>query len=180
MRRVVDGARRVRERLCSYTTAIHMTRGRNAALALLVATSGGDALRPALSAARGNRRLSAQTADGEELSEYDVIEFARDASDPEALEVGVALRDGRVQPLCCWDADQDPVELVWDEEVEPLADVHLCVGVVDAWPSTRLVDGGLGPNNPHGEESEDVFIVDRSALDPRTVVVVRADREVWW
>ena len=40
-------------------------------------------------------------------------------------------------------------------------------------PATR-------PNNPHGEESEDVYFVDRSDLSEGTVVALREDREVWW
>ena len=97
----------------------------------------------------------------EELQEHDVVEFARNGTS-RALEVGVALGDGRVQPLCCWE-EGDPVELVWDEAEAPLDAVDVR-GCVDAWPSQRLVDGGLGPRNPHGEESEDVYAVARAAL----------------
>ena len=116
-----------------------------------------------------------------ELHEFDVVEFARNASAPVELgvapvELGVALRDGRVQPLCCWQ-ESDPVELVWDEDEPPVADFDVRA-VVDAWPTQRLVDGGLGPNNPHGEESEDVYVVDRAQL--AATPVLRADREVWW
>ena len=89
------------------------------------------------------------------------------------------IRDGCLQPLCCWQ-EADPVELVWDEDEEPLASVYDVYNAVDAFPQQRLIDGGLGPNNPHGEESEDVYVVDRSDLGADTVVALRRDREVWW
>ena len=94
------------------------------------------------------------------------------------VELGV-IRDGRLQPLCCWQ-EADPVELVWDEDEEPLESVYDVLNAVDAFPQQRLIDGGLGPNNPHGEESEDVYFVDRSDLGADTVVALREDREVWW
>ena len=80
---------------------------------------------------------------------------------------------------------------------EPLDGVFSVLRAVEAWPTQRLVDGGplrcdsaprrasrsragLGPNNPHGEESEDVYVVDRSDLGADTIVALRRDREVWW
>jgi hypothetical protein len=111
-----------------------------------------------------------------DFDEFDVVEYARNETGP--VELGV-IRDGCLQPLCCWQ-EADPVELVWDEDEEPLETVHTVLNAVDAFPQQRLIDGGLGPNNPHGEESEDVYFVDRSDLSEGTVVALREDREVWW
>jgi len=112
-----------------------------------------------------------------DFEEFDVVEYSRNET-ASAVELGV-IRDGCLQPLCCWQ-EADPVELVWDEDEEPLETVHTVHHAVDAFPQQRLIDGGLGPNNPHGEESEDVYFVDRSGLSEWTVVALREDREVWW
>ena len=122
------------------------------------------------------RRASLCYASLADFDEFEVVEYARNETGP--VELGV-IRDGRLQPLCCWQ-EADPVELVWDEDEEPLETVHTVLNAVDAFPQQRLIDGGLGPNNPHGEESEDVYFVDRSDLSEGTVVALREDREVWW
>ena len=111
-----------------------------------------------------------------DFDEFEVVEYSRNETGP--VELGV-IRDGSLQPLCCWQ-EADPVELVWDEDEEPLASVYDVLNAVDAFPQQRLIDGGLGPNNPHGEESEDVYVVDRSDLGADTIVALRRDREVWW
>ena len=122
------------------------------------------------------RRASLCYASLADFDEFEVVEYARNGTGP--VELGV-IRDGRLQPLCCWQ-EADPVELVWDEDEEPLESVYDVYNAVDAFPQQRLIDGGLGPNNPHGEESEDVYFVDRSELSEETVVALREDREVWW
>ena len=118
-----------------------------------------------------------QRATLDEFDEFDVVEYSRNET-ASVVELGV-IRDGRLQPLCCWQ-EADPVELVWDEDEEPLESVYDVYNAVDAFPQQHLIDGGLGPNNPHGEESEDVYFVDRSDLSEGTVVALREDREVWW
>ena len=122
------------------------------------------------------RRASLCYASLSDFEEFEVVEYSRNETGP--VELGV-IRDGSLQPLCCWQ-EADPVELVWDEDEEPLETVHTVLNAVDAFPQQRLIDGGLGPNNPHGEESEDVYFVDRSDLGADTVVALREDREVWW
>ena len=123
------------------------------------------------------RRASLCYASLADFDEFDVVEYSRNET-ASVVELGV-IRDGSLQPLCCWQ-EADPVELVWDEDEEPLESVYDVYNAVDAFPQQRLIDGGLGPNNPHGEESEDVYFVDRSDLSEGTVVALREDREVWW
>ena len=123
------------------------------------------------------RRASLCYASLADFDEFEVVEYARNET-ASVVELGV-IRDGCLQPLCCWQ-EADPVELVWDEDEEPLESVYHVYNAVDAFPQQRLIDGGLGPNNPHGEESEDVYFVDRSDLSKDTVVALREDREVWW
>lgn len=49
--------------------------------------------------------------------------------------------------------------------------------VIDAWPTFRQLDGGMGPHNPHGDICEDVYVIELTELSDRTEVIVRTDRE---
>ena len=146
------------------------TRGRTA----LTAVSPQPARRRQTRRGRARTLCDASLADFEE---FEVVEYSRNGT-ASVVELGV-IRDGRLQPLCCWQ-EADPVELVWDEDEEPLESVYDVYNAVDAFPQQRLIDGGLGPNNPHGEESEEVYRIERAAISDGVVVVHRPDREVWW
>lgn len=116
----------------------------------------------------------------DDLVECDVVEYSLSAAEGGDRGLACVLRDGRLQPLCTWAVDGE--EFVWDEELSPVPRSHALAYVEPApFLSTRLVDGGIGPNNPHGEESEEVYIIDRAAaISDGVVVVHRPDREVWW
>ena len=153
------------------------TRGRAALTAVSPQPARRRQTRRGRARAPPGRRASLRYASLADFDEFDVVEYARNET-ASVVELGV-IRDGCLQPLCCWQ-EADPVELVWDEDEEPLESVYDVYNAVDAFPQQRLIDGGLGPNNPHGEESEDVYFVDRSDLSAGTVVALREDREVWW
>ena len=153
------------------------TRGRSALTAVSPQPARRRQLRRGRARTPDGRRASLCYASLADFDEFEVVEYARNET-ASVVELGV-IRDGCLQPLCCWQ-EADPVELVWDEDEEPLESVYHVYNAVDAFPQQRLIDGGLGPNNPHGEESEDVYFVDRSDLSKDTVVALREDREVWW
>ena len=116
----------------------------------------------------------------EDLIECDVVEYSLAAGGTDG-DRGIAcvLRDGSLQPLCTWAVDGE--DFVWDEELSPVPKSRARAYVEPApFLSSRLVDGGIGPNNPHGEESEEVYRIDRAAISDGVVVVHRPDREVWW
>ena len=152
-------------------------RGRTALTAVSPQPTRRRHARPGHARTPDSRRASLCYASLADFEEFEVVEYSRNET-ASVVELGV-IRDGRLQPLCCWQ-EADPVELVWDEDEEPLESVYDVYNAVDAFPQQRLIDGGLGPNNPHGEESEDVYFVDRSDLSEGTVVALREDREVWW
>ena len=154
-----------------------MMRGRTALTAVSLQPTRRRQTRRGRARTPPGRRASLRYASLADFDEFDVVEYSRNET-ASVVELGV-IRDGCLQPLCCWQ-EADPVELVWDEDEEPLASVYEVYHAVDAFPQQRLIDGGLGPNNPHGEEPEDVYVVDRSDLGADTVVALREDREVWW
>ena len=46
---------------------------------------------------------------------------------------------------------------------------------------SRQVNGGKGPGNPHGEESELVYYVDRDVLTSNDVdIVIKPELEILW
>jgi hypothetical protein len=45
---------------------------------------------------------------------------------------------------------------------------------------SRVVGGGIGPSNSHGEESEDLYFVERGGLPAGVDVVLRPELEVFW
>mmetsp|Transcript_20546 Transcript_20546/g.33152 ORF Transcript_20546/g.33152 Transcript_20546/m.33152 type:complete len:205 (+) Transcript_20546:23-637(+) len=127
-----------------------------------------------------------------DLFELDVIEYIVLSSDEQNTteatpQLGVVV-DGsnKVQPLCCWQEGYDldkEVEFLHDEDLEPIPidQVGLKVlAVVASYPSQRQVGGGMGPSNPHGEESEDVFYIYPRDLSPNCKVVVRPELEIFW
>ena len=46
---------------------------------------------------------------------------------------------------------------------------------------SRQVGGGMGPGNPHGEESELLYYVDRGVVEEDGIeVVVKPELEIFW
>jgi hypothetical protein len=117
------------------------------------------------------------------VEEGDIVEYklpsAEIGDDGKRLGVG-CVYDGSILPLCKWSADSD--DFLYDEDVETIA-LSEAVRTLDmnrVWHSNRLVGGGIGPGNPHGEESEDCWSLADVQLSEDTRIVVRPEREVWW
>eukprot|EP00613_Pedinella_sp_CCMP2098_P073058 CAMPEP_0171912946 /NCGR_PEP_ID=MMETSP0993-20121228/11449_1 /TAXON_ID=483369 /ORGANISM="non described non described, Strain CCMP2098" /LENGTH=163 /DNA_ID=CAMNT_0012546869 /DNA_START=42 /DNA_END=530 /DNA_ORIENTATION=- len=112
--------------------------------------------------------------------QFDVVVYRLVHSTNEGKQkaLGVVLEDGKVQPLCYWDS-MPPRELLWDEE-EPPVDSSTILGrmAIPVFCEQRQVGGGMGPSNPHGEESEDVYKI-YEELDPQIHVQHRPEREIW-
>jgi hypothetical protein len=46
---------------------------------------------------------------------------------------------------------------------------------------SRQVGGGMGPGNPHGEESELLYYIDQSILDRHDIeIIVKPELEIFW
>jgi hypothetical protein len=89
-------------------------------------------------------------------------------------KLGAMQEDGTIAPLSAWTTESafgDSIEFVVDEEqrfpgltserakvIQVLAEGAIGYG-------SRQVGGGKGPGNPHGEESELLYYVDRRVLD---------------
>ena len=112
----------------------------------------------------------------DDLVEHDVVEYATDDG---GLGLGVVCEDGMIHPLCYFVEEEDgPVDYVWDEEVDAVA-ADRAVRVVDeVYPKTRQAQRGV--DNPHGEHAEDVYEIERVALDERVVVAFRPERGIVW
>ena len=109
----------------------------------------------------------------------DVVLFHRKTSSPQSkLELGAVQENGNVAPLSTWTLESayetpanDMMEFVVDEEdlfpglpAEECTVLMVLDGSVMGYGS-RQVGGGKGPGNPHGEESEMLYYVDRGVVE---------------
>ena len=124
----------------------------------------------------GHRRINSIVDD---LAEHDVVEYTTDDG---GLGLGVVCEDGSIHPLCYFveeeDDDGGPVDYVWDEEVDAVEAGRAVRVVDDVYPKTRQAQRGV--DNPHGEHAEDVYEIERGALDERVVVAFRPERDIVW
>ena len=113
----------------------------------------------------------------DDLVEHDVVEYSTDDG---GLGLGVVCEDGSIHPLCYFvEAEDDaPVDYVWDEEVDAVEAERAVRVVDDVYPKTRQAQRGV--DNPHGEHAEDVYEIERVALDERVVVAFRPERGIVW
>mmetsp|Transcript_6571 Transcript_6571/g.19489 ORF Transcript_6571/g.19489 Transcript_6571/m.19489 type:complete len:173 (-) Transcript_6571:241-759(-) len=113
-----------------------------------------------------------------DLVEYKLPDEER-GEDGKILGLGT-VHAGEVHPICKWSDECD--EFLVDEyaQVVPLERAVKVLDMDKVWYSNRLVGGGMGPGNPHGEESEDCWSLQDAELSKETRVVVRPEREVWW
>ena len=135
----------------------------------------------------------------------DVVLFQRNDSNNSdinsKLEIGAIQENGNVAPLSTWTLEpsytsstgEDILEFVVDEEdMYPGLSaneviIHRRLDNIDY--GSRQVGGGKGPGNPHGEESELTYFIDRGVIegkycnsesvdDPMTIeIVVNTDLE---
>ena len=135
------------------------------------ATATAFIMRPAVRS--GHRRINSIVDD---LAEHDVVEYSTDDG---GLGLGVVCEDGSIHPLCYFVEEEDgPVDYVWDEEVDAVAADRAVRVVDDVYPKTRQAQRGV--DNPHGEHAEDVYEIERGALDERVVVAFRPERDIVW
>ena len=94
------------------------------------------------------------------------------------LELGAFQENGSIAPLSTWSLESaytsglnDMMEFLVDEEdllpgltPDDIEVLQVLDGSVVGYGS-RQVGGGKGPGNPHGEESELLYYVDRSVVE---------------
>ena len=100
-----------------------------------------------------------------------------------------------MSPVSAWSLESafasgssDSVEFLVDEEDRfpgLTADDIVIVSVVDEsliGYGSRQVGGGKGPGNPHGEESELLYYIERSVIegDHQVDVVIKPELEILW
>ena len=134
------------------------------------------------------------------LMEMDIVVFSIgtdedddttiDADTTPSLRIGAVQENGSLGVLSAWTLEpayDNSVELVVAEEdivpgIDPTAGsvrIHRILPENVIGFGSRQVGGGKGPGNPHGEESELLYYVDRDALE-LVDVPVRPDLEILW
>jgi len=135
----------------------------------------------------------------ETLSDMDIVLFSPLSSSspppphPPPLQLGAVQEDGTLAPLSAW-TDESPfdgsdvVEFVVDEHDRWLPAlrpenvvVHAVVDGDGFGYGSRQVGGGKGLGNPHGEESELLYYVERGVLEDFGVeVILKPELEILW
>ena len=115
-----------------------------------------------------------------DLMEGDLVTYSLDHSGEESSDfeegLGAIIDTGDVQPLCTWSLGCK--EYLWDVEMDLVSASRIVRlldmdGVfVEQRKASRTVD-------PHGEHSEDAYILTKT-LDPCIFVAVRPERESNW
>jgi len=141
------------------------------------------------------------------LMEMDIVAYTkrwRDSGsenivDSEVREIGAIQEDGSLAPLCAWTLEsafapksgEDPstsgsLEFLVNDEINRYFDtedivINKLVPTDFVGYGSRQVGGGKGPGNPHGEESEMLYYVDRGFLeDMKVKITLRPELEILW
>ena len=102
--------------------------------------------------------------------------------------LGALEEDGTLAPLSVWSVEpqmENALEFVVHEDDRPgyTADqvqVHEALQDTSLFSyGSRQVGGGMGPGNPHGEESELLYYVDQDAVQD-IELIVRPELEIFW
>ena len=124
------------------------------------------------------------------LMDMDIVIFSK-KSDAESLHLGAMQEDGTLAPLSAWTTENafgESIEFLVDEEDRWMKEldwdnviIHTLLGEDLISYGSRQVGGGKGPGNPHGEESELIYYVERSVLDEKSVeIVLKPELETLW
>jgi len=137
------------------------------------------------------RRYSIKLSD---LFEMDIVSFRVLGEDSNKVEFGAVQEYGTVAPICTWTMESvmngsDTLEFLVDEERPRYGEEEVEILSVMAEDyingyGSRQVGGGKGLGNPHGEESEALYFIERDALSDEKYsnieVVVKPELEILW
>jgi hypothetical protein len=133
--------------------------------------------------------LRVARVDLESLMEMDVVIYSEISDEEKTKRLGAIQEDGRITPLSAWTEEPafgDSVEFVVAEadlfpgfQRDGRITVHAIVPEYFVSYGSRQLFGGKGPGNPHGEESELLYYVDRRILQG-VEVTVKPELEIIW
>jgi hypothetical protein len=157
---------------------------------LLVAFVAVETSRGFLPLSCGARRsLACSAVDFDSLMDMDVVLYSEKDSTAKK-RLGALQENGSLSPLSTWTTDPafgTSVEFLVDEEDRApglAADqivIHSIIPEDSLSYGSRQVGGGMGPGNPHGEESELLYYVDLKVIGGDEVELkVNPDLEIFW
>jgi hypothetical protein len=143
---------------------------------------------PTLAFQRRPTTLLYNSVDFDSLMDMDIVVYSL-TSNAEERQLGAIQEDGSLAPLVVW--TEEPVFgdvymefLVHEDDRFPgLKDgdviLHSIIQEDALSYGSRQVGGGIGPSNPHGEESELLYYVDQKMLEG-IELKVRPELEIFW
>ena len=123
----------------------------------------------------------------DDLVEMDIVIFS-EKNHPEKRKLGTIQDDGRITELCIW--TEEPAYgnylefLVDEEDLFPGYQtnqiiLHSIIPQDALSYGSRQIGGGMGPRNPHGQESEMLYYIDRSIISD-IEISVKPELEIFW
>lgn len=147
---------------------------------------------------------AADVIDFDSLMDMDVVVYSlkqqpKEADDDRAMNgatvaavskkyLGAIQEDGTLSPLSVWSMDPafgNSLELLVDEVdrfpglTADQVVIHCLIDQSDLSYGSRQVGGGKGPGNPHGEESELLYYVDKNVIEG-IEIPVKPELEILW
>jgi hypothetical protein len=119
--------------------------------------------------------------------EMDVVIFS-EVSNISRRQLGAVQGDSRITSLCVWTEEPaygDSLEfLVHENDFYPgfkldQVILHEIVPQNALSYGSRQLGGGMGPGNPHGEEGELLYYIDRSVLHD-IELTIKPELEIFW
>jgi hypothetical protein len=140
--------------------------------------------------ARSSTRLKA--IDFDSLMEMDVVVYSvaseqQKEGDSARKYLGALEEDGTVCPLSVWSVDpafDSFLEFLVAEDDRPGLQgdqvlLHSLIDPTELSYGSRQVGGGMGPSNPHGEESELLYYVNQDVVQD-IEFMIKPDLEIFW
>mmetsp|Transcript_9166 Transcript_9166/g.12185 ORF Transcript_9166/g.12185 Transcript_9166/m.12185 type:complete len:206 (+) Transcript_9166:144-761(+) len=133
----------------------------------------------------------------ESLMDMDVVFYIdnnaldNDGNDASSTEgkIGAVQEDGSLLPISSWSDEPafgNSIEFLVDEEDRVPGGLDMTkVKIISVVPEaslsygSRQVGGGMGPGNPHGEESEVLYYVEQDLLEGIDVAI-NPELEIFW
>jgi hypothetical protein len=126
------------------------------------------------------------------LMDMDIVVFSsRSDTAASVLQLGAIQEDGTLAPLSAWTEEfafGEAIEFLVDEEDRWMKElefdniiIHRVLGQDLMSYGSRQVGGGKGPGNPHGEESEQLYYIEKKVMTDNSIsVVMKPELEIQW
>lgn len=132
-----------------------------------------------------------ESIDPSTLMDMDIVLFSLKSDGDASLQLGAIEEGGTLAPLSAWTEESqfgDSIEFLVHEDDRWLKELDMDNVILHSVLAenlisygSRQVGGGKGPGNPHGEESELIYYIEREVITSNNIdIVLKPDLEILW